>query len=93
LFLGRKSCPPAGSIFLDAVYAGDLQAALVAAPLSDPEGDLVRVLLPASEPEVEEDEVRFVTDERDWRSGVHAGARRVRLRSVPRAKFAAGGDA
>jgi len=93
LFLGRKSCPPAGSIFLRAVDAEDLQTALLRQPLSDPEGDPVRVLLPASEPGMEEDEVRFVTDERDWRSGVHAGARRVRLRSVPRLQFAVGGGA
>lgn len=93
LFLGRKSCPPAGAIFLRAVDAEDLQTALLRQQLSDPEGDPVRVLLPASEPGMEEDEVRFVTDERDWRSGVHAGARRVRLRSVPRLRFAVGGGA
>jgi hypothetical protein len=34
-----------------------------------------------------QDDLRLVTDERDWRAGVHGGARRLRFRSLPRAAF------
>ncbi|MFJ5489297.1 type I-E CRISPR-associated protein Cas5/CasD, partial [Hansschlegelia beijingensis] len=85
LFLGRKSCLPAGPIVpLDPerrfVEAETLAAALAGVPAREP-GD-GRILLPEEDPEAPGDELRWITDARDWRSGVHAGSRRVRLRTI-----------
>ncbi len=49
---------------------------------SDP---TLRILLPASEPAAPGDDVRPVTDARNWRSGVHGGHRLVRVRAIARA--------
>lgn len=88
LFLGRKPCLPSGPINLGFAEADTLTAALIAAPLAeDPQSDGVRLMLPASEPAAPQDREGYVTDERDWFSGVHGGARLLRFRSVPRAAF------
>jgi len=90
LFLGRKPCLPAGPLCLGLVTADSLTEALLAAPLADDaESGAVRLMLPASEPAAPQDREAYVTDERDWQSGVHGGARRQRFRSVPRSAFAA----
>lgn len=83
LFLGRKPCLPSGPIGLGMVEAPTLTHAIVQARLAeDSDESELRLLLPADESGEPRDEVRFVTDERDWHSGVHAGARRVRFRTV-----------
>jgi CRISPR system Cascade subunit CasD len=90
LFLGRKSCPPATPLKLDLVEMPDLTAAIMEVPLvADSQTEQIRLLLPASEPG-ETKELTYVTDERNWHSGVHGGARRVRHRTLPRTDFPAG---
>jgi CRISPR system Cascade subunit CasD len=90
-FLGRKSCPPTRPVRLDLVEAPSLTEAISAAPFaSDAPAPHLRVMLPASEPG-EDRELIFITDERDWRSGVHAGARRVRHRTLSASDLRRGG--
>lgn len=89
LFLGRKPCLPSRPL-LDAdidrqlVDAADLASALaaVAATADDPD-PMARLMLPDSEPAEARDDLRPLTDERNWRSGVHGGHRLVRIRTVP----------
>ena len=90
LFLGRKPCLPTGPLNQGFVTADSLTEALLAVPLADDaESEVVRLMLPASESSAPQDREAYVTDERDWHSGVHGGARRQRFRSVPRSAFAA----
>lgn len=96
LFLGRKSCPPSAPLLLGLREADDLLRALMLAPLADKPDDRLRLmepLPPDSSGRVPGTEDRAVTDERDWRSGVHGGHRMVRIRTLPRSDFAAGGGA
>ena len=77
------------------VEAESLLAALTQAPLVPPaqtNSTTLRVLLPEEELPAGEnrDEERIVTDVREWRSGVHAGARRVRVRTMNRSAFPPG---
>lgn len=86
LFLGRKTCLPSVPLFLALIEAEDLMAALMRPALADDAGMDVRVMAPA--PPGARDgptgvEGRAITDERDWRSGVHGGRRLVRIRTVP----------
>lgn len=88
LFIGRKPCLPAWPLRQGLAEAASLTAALLGAGLErDPTGPDIRLLLPVEEEAGPADRVDFVTDERDWRSGVHGGARRLRFRSLPRAAF------
>jgi len=75
LFLGRKSCLPSRPLF----EADDLLTAL--AQMLFP-AETTRVLLPASVPAEQQDERMFVSDLRNWRSGVHGGQRELRLRRL-----------
>ncbi|WP_375456747.1 type I-E CRISPR-associated protein Cas5/CasD [uncultured Methylobacterium sp.] len=90
LFLGRKPCLPACPIVHPdperrIAEADDLAAALArVAPADDESEASLRLLLPESEAGQTRDDVRPVTDARDWRSGVHGGHRMVRIRSLPR---------
>jgi len=93
LFLGRKSCPPATPIFAGLVDAPDALAALATGLARDDDtgqgarrrrGETLgwRVALPGPAAEEAGDrllrrEEIWLTDERDWRAGVHAGRRRV----------------
>ena len=75
LFIGRKSCLPAAPIFRGWVEAGDTRAALGAvAPVGERS---LRALWPESEKTTDADQARYVTDERNWLTGLHGGARRV----------------
>ena len=98
LFLGRKPCLPSRPL-LDPdparriVEADDLLAALgLLAPAEDSDRTL-RVMLPDSEPAAPRDQVRPVTDARNWRSGVHGGHRLVRVRALARPEETAEGSA
>ena len=83
LFLGRKPCLPSAPLLGGLVEAdGLLQALAAAQPPLDDAGPL-RVLLPLSEEAEPHDERRWVTDARDWISGVHAGGREVLVRTLP----------
>lgn len=85
LFLGRKPCLPATRLLDRVVEKNGLLAALAASPPPDDADDPPRVLLPLSEAaEGTGDERRWVSDARDWRSGVHAGGREVLIRSLMR---------
>jgi len=90
LFLGRKPCLPAGPMGLGMLDAASLTDAILRAPLADDaKTDHLRLMLPVSEPAAAQDREGYVTDERDWHSGVHGGASRLRFRSLPRSAFAA----
>ncbi|TXN17274.1 type I-E CRISPR-associated protein Cas5/CasD [Methylobacterium sp. WL122] len=90
LFLGRKPCLPSCPIVdpnpeRRIAVAEDLATALAqVSPAEDETGALLRLLLPEKEAGEARDQVRPVTDERDWRSGVHGGHRMVRIRSLTR---------
>lgn len=78
IFLGRKSCLPSRPIFESIVEAPNLLAAL------PPMAGAARILMATdigldADPH---DELRPVTDLRDWHSGVHGGNRIVRIRHV-----------
>jgi CRISPR system Cascade subunit CasD len=77
LFLGRKPCLPARPILEKIVEAADALDAVTAFERTEAESDPVIVLrdrpgLPIAW------EYLFITDERDWISGVHAGERTFR---------------
>ena len=75
LFIGRKSCLPAAPIFHGWVEAEDAPAALRAVV---PAGDgAFRALWPKAEGTADADRTLDVTDERNWLTGLHGGARRV----------------
>jgi CRISPR system Cascade subunit CasD len=76
LFLGRKPCLPSRPVLESVVEAADFLAALP--PAEAP----ARLLLPDAEPAAEHDERRPISDQRNWRSGVHGGQRMVRIRRV-----------
>jgi CRISPR system Cascade subunit CasD len=88
LFLGRKPCLPAGSLFVSRVQAGGLAEALAdlsVVPLADraDRGSSVSMWWPthpdADEPPagtpLTEDLRRPVTDRRDWQNQIHTGER------------------
>jgi CRISPR system Cascade subunit CasD len=75
LFIGRKACLPAAPInggFVEAPSAPDALVA-VAAPSARP----FRAIWPVDEGEAGADRILTLTDERNWRSGLHGGGRRV----------------
>lgn len=74
LFIGRKPCLPSAPIFNGWVEAPNIRAALH--ELSS--GDSPRnAFWPASEGVEGADRVTYITDERNWLTGLHGGARRV----------------
>ena len=75
LFIGRKSCLPSAPIFNGWVEAPDARSALCA--LMPDGGRDLRALWPASEGTDGADRTTSVTDERNWITGLHGGARRV----------------
>lgn len=75
LFIGRKPCLPAARIFQGWIDAVDVPSALRAVVRSGEQ--TVRALWPASDGEADADLVTDVTDERNWLTGLHGGARRV----------------
>ena len=75
LFIGRKPCLPAARIFEGWIDAADVRSALSAVVRSGEQ--TVRALWPASDGEADADLVTDVTDERNWLTGLHGGARRV----------------
>lgn len=79
LFLGRKPCVPTRRVLDQVVEAEGLLDALAASPPPDDADDPRRVLLPSDEAVGQPGERRFVSDVRDWHSGVHAGGREVTI--------------
>ena len=75
LFIGRKSCLPSAPIFHGWIEAEDAHAALrTVAPADD---GPYRALWPEAEGTADADRTLYVTDERNWLTGLHGGARRV----------------
>ncbi len=75
LFIGRKSCLPTTPILRGWLEAVDVQAALESVV---PVGRECPAIWPHSEG-MEGDHAAMVTDERNWVSGLHGGARKVCL--------------
>ena len=76
LFIGRKSCLPSRPVFQGWIDAADVRTALRTAAAGSGDDEL-RAIWPAAEGEAGADRVTFVTDERNWSSGLHGGARRL----------------
>lgn len=75
LFIGRKPCLPSASIFAGWVEAPNARDALRSIMPED--RDEVRALWPTSEGEEGAYRTTSVTDERNWMTGLHGGARSV----------------
>ena len=75
IFIGRKSCLPAAPIFHGWVEADTATAALHAV-IPTGAGPL-RAFWPESEGTAGSDRTAYLTDERNWMTGLHGGARRV----------------
>lgn len=75
LFIGRKPCVPAAPIFKCRIEAPDVYGALQA--MVPPGQSNLMGRWPAGQHDKRADRVRYVTDERNWLSGFHGGARRV----------------
>ncbi len=75
LFLGRKPCLPTVTMFRGWVDGPDVVGALRAVA---PSGEWCEAFWPEDEGAGESDLTIPVTDERDWISGLHGGARLVR---------------
>lgn len=83
LFIGRKCCLPAGSVFSGFVEAQDICTALAkCTPKDGPQDMRYRAFWPWSAQHqghaaTNSVQVRDVTDERNWRTGLHGGSRRI----------------
>ena len=75
LFIGRKACLPAAPINGGFIEAGSAREALEAVPGDDTHS--MRAIWPAGGNDDGADRVYMLTDERNWRSGLHGGGRRV----------------
>lgn len=75
LFIGRKACLPSAPIFSGWIQARDVRAALSGIAPVGATG--LRAFWPASEGDEEADWTTYVTDERNYATGLHGGARRV----------------
>ena len=92
LFIGRKPCLPSGPLFSGQRDAASALAALIDTPIDsgDAEDDAdIRLLWQGDE---SADYVRMVnaymlTDERNWRSGLHGGGRRVHEGTLSQERF------
>ncbi len=74
LFIGRKSCLPAAPLNKGFVEAASAHAALMSLPARA--GATLRAMWPAEE-DGTADRVQDLADQRNWRSGLHGGSRRV----------------
>ncbi len=81
LFIGRKTCLPAGELFAGLTDAPSLRDALLDAPLPDEveeAADTDTLDLPAwrpVEPDADDPRAHPVTDRRDWKNQIHTGER------------------
>ena len=82
LFLGRKPCLPSRPVLHGIGDHSDLLAALAAIPRAQDAAPLPLVQLPEDADAVAGDELRMISDERNWISGVHGGGRTVRVRRL-----------
>lgn len=75
LFIGRKTCLPSAPIFGGWTEAPDVRAALSGIAPQGAAG--LRAFWPASEGSEGADRITHVTDERNYATGLHGGARQV----------------
>ena len=94
LFIGRKSCLPSAPLFGGFEDGDTALAALLRRPLhhAGQAGEPVRAMWPEGEgvadAGIEPAPTRMLTDQRNWRSGLHGGGRWVCEAGIPRDKFA-----
>lgn len=74
LFIGRKPCLPTGVVFRGWIDADNIRTALCGVAPSDRQCEAI---WPYSEGPEDADLTTSITDERNWMSGLHGGARRV----------------
>lgn len=96
LFLGRKPCLPSRPILAGVIEADDPLHALTLHPIgaADPANDpeFIHLAAPGTDPWFDTGvEALFVTDERNWISGVHGGERTFLRGTRARLAAAAGG--
>ncbi|SAK68113.1 CRISPR-associated protein (Cas_Cas5) [Caballeronia fortuita] len=78
LFIGRKPCLPTTRLFVDMIDADDVLDALQRAPARDAtDAANFRFQLPEGEGALRHAQWQDICDERNWKSGVHGGWRRV----------------
>ena len=82
LFLGRKPCLPSRPVLHGMGDHHDLLGALAAIPHAEDAAPTPLVQLPEDAVAIPGDELRPISDERDWISGVHGGGRIVRVRRL-----------
>ena len=95
LFIGRKSCVPSVRLFGGFEDGDTALAALLNHPLHDAgySAEPVRAMWPDGEgvddADIKPAPTQMLTDQRNWRSGLHGGGRWVGAAGIPREKFAA----
>jgi CRISPR system Cascade subunit CasD len=77
LFIGRKPCLPSARLLAGFIEADDVLDALQRASASDKPKPAYRFQWPDGEGTLEQARALDVCDERNWKSGVHGGWRRV----------------
>ena len=91
LFIGRKPCLPAASLFRDFKEGGTALAALLATTVDEAgsEQDAIKLLWPKSEElhGITATHTYMVTDQRNWVSGLHGGGRQVCEGTEKRGRF------
>ena len=93
LFIGRKPCLPSVPLFGDITDEGDTCLdALLKTPLANPDDAPLRgvaMLWPDGEgaADITPNRSYMLTDERNWRSGLHGGGRLVHEGSVDKGRF------
>lgn len=92
LFIGRKPCLPSTPLFGGFEDGDTALAALLRPPLycDSPTSEPVRALWPVDEgvSDIKSPPPEMLTDQRNWRSGLHGGGRWVCADGIPRSKFA-----
>ena len=91
LFIGRKSCLPATSLFRGFSEGDTALAALLVTALDEPDRvqDSVKLLWPNGEgvDSVTANRTYMLTDQRNWGSGLHGGGRQVCEGTAKRSQF------
>ena len=91
LFIGRKPCLPATSLFRDFSDGDSALAALLATTMDEPgdEQDSIKLLWPKGEEihGITANHTYMLTDQRNWVSGLHGGGRQVCEGTEKRERF------
>ena len=91
LFIGRKPCLPAAPLFAGFSDGDTALDALLSIPLDPAQvaPESPRLLWPEGEaaPDISPNRTYMLTDQRNWRSGLHGGGRWVCEAAIPRGRF------